>query len=115
VVTIVLTRYTSGESESTSYLHRIGPPCVCKREVAASCPLRILQKLLALEGCGHTIYSCWKQYGPRNIGSHHHTAPKYCNQSGIKGFAGPRHFSSVGPFGDSKLLLELQCTLDYPG
>jgi hypothetical protein len=32
----------------------------------------------------------------------------------IKEFVGPMHFSSLGSFETRKVLLELQCTLDYP-
>jgi hypothetical protein len=39
----------------------------------------------------------------------------FVEQGRIKGFLDPRHFSSLGPLGDSKELLELKCTLDYPG
>jgi hypothetical protein len=33
----------------------------------------------------------------------------------IKGFVGRSHFSLLGPLETQKVLLELQCTLDYPG
>jgi hypothetical protein len=36
-------------------------------------------------------------------------------QDRIKGFVGPRHFSLLGLLETRKVLLELQCTLDYPG